>query len=264
MFEMQPMTSAIPYVIPQCLSDSRGVMDVSYARDRSRKPAHQFRLRSRARVVACAWKQLGGPHAPTVLELGAADGRTLLEIASRIGPGNYTGVEFDPGLVAASREMPDHIRVIEGDVCSLPRQLAHDSIDMVSLLAVLEHLAEPRRALREALRVMRPGAILVATCPNPAWDSVAGRLGLVRDDHHLQRLDLSSLARLVRESGFQILEARRFMWAPVAFLPYLHIPISPSLASAIDRFATQIPLLKYLCVNSFVVARKPLAGSPLP
>jgi SAM-dependent methyltransferase len=239
-------------------------MDVSYANDRKVKPAHKFRLRSRALVVASAWNKFGGPHAPSVVELGAADGRTLLEIASRFGPGSYTGVEFDPGLVAASRELPRHVRIIEGDVCSLPDHLNSAEMDIVSLLAVLEHLAAPDRALSEAKRLLRPGGLLVATCPNPAWDAVAGRLGMVRDDHHVQRLDLYGLARLIRGCGFQILEARRFMWAPVAFLPYLHLPVSPRLAALVDCIATRFPLLKHLCVNAYVVARKPLDGSTTP
>ena len=65
------------------------VMDASYARKRRESPALGFRLRSRAQVVIRAWKKYGGQGSPRILELGAAEGRTLVEISRQIGPGRY-------------------------------------------------------------------------------------------------------------------------------------------------------------------------------
>ncbi len=248
-----PVMLAEPFVV----DDPAGVMDESYARLRNTKHALQFRLCSRALVVGRAWKKHGRDCAPRILEMGAAEGRTLLEIARQIGHGEFVGVELDAGLMAAGANLPPGVRLIKGNVCALPDSLCEHSFDAVSLLAVLEHLASPLAALREADRMLRPGGLLVATCPNPRWDVVAGRLGLVREEHHVQQLDLRGLVNLVMRAGFELVDARRFMWAPIACLPYLRIPVPVSLAGAIDRIVSSIPLLDLLCVNAYVIARKP-------
>ena len=46
------------------------------------------------------------------------------------------------------------------------------------------------------------------------------------------------------------------MWAPVASLPYLHIPVAPRLSLVVDALVDRLPLARHLCVNSFVIAEK--------
>ena len=242
---------------PSAPAIQAGVMGESYAGLRVTSPALRFRLRSRASTVARAWQKHGERRSPRVLDMGAAEGRTLVEIARRVGGGDHVGVELDVGLIAAGDALPDGIRLVKGDVCALPDSLGEESFDAVSMLAVLEHLTQPLAALREARRMLRTGGILVATCPNPAWDFVAGRLGLVRGEHHLQQLDLCGLCELVGQAGLEIVEARRFMWAPVACLPYLRVPVPVGIAGTIDQIVNRIPLGRALCVNAYVVARKP-------
>jgi SAM-dependent methyltransferase len=48
--------------------------------------------------------------------------------------------------------------------------LADASVDVVVLSAVLEHVLDPRRAVAEAKRVLRPGGRLVVYVP---WDKAA-------------------------------------------------------------------------------------------
>jgi len=238
---------------------SAGVMDESYARLRCIRPALRFRLRSRALVAAEAWKKYAASGSPRILDLGAAEGRTLVEIARHLGSGRYVGVELDEGLSAAAGILPPGMALVKGDVCALPDCLEDGFFDVVSLLAVLEHVLSPVTALQEAKRMLRAGGLVVATCPNPLWDRVAGRLGLVRDEHHVQQLDLSALCGLAEQAGLEIVEARRFMWSPIACLPYLRVPVPVKVADAIDRLVNRIPLLNQLCVNAYVVARKPMS-----
>jgi SAM-dependent methyltransferase len=182
----------------------------------------------------------------------------LLEMAKSLGDGEYVGIEYDDGLRSMHPELPSNVRLIFGDAMALPSELGEASFDVVSMLALLEHVQDPLIALAEAWRVLKPGGLLVATCPNPLWDEIAGRLGMVDGAHHVEQIDLRRLSDLIDQCGFEIFEARRFMWAPVAVLPYVHIPVSPGGSLRIDRVVARMPLLRKLCTNAYVVARRAL------
>jgi len=47
------------------------------------------------------------------------------------------------------------------------------------------------------------------------------------------------------------------MFAPVAFLPYLRIPVAPEAALKIDDLVTRFWLFDWLFVNQLFVARRP-------
>ena len=54
-------------------------------------------------------------------------------------------------------------RLLQGDICALP--LRDESLDLVVVSEVIEHLPDYRAALREISRVLRPGATCVVSVP---------------------------------------------------------------------------------------------------
>ncbi len=238
---------------------SDGVMDREYAKGRRRAPHLRFRYRVRAQLAVDAFRA----RVPTqsqhrVLELGAADGLTLLAMRELLGAqGEFDGVELSKELLAAVPSLPANTRILEGDVMQLPAEVAEGHYDLCTALAVLEHLPNPTAALREAWRALRPGGVLVATAPNPLWDDIAGKLGMVAAEHHEQELDEKALRRIVADAGFVHIEFRRFMWAPVGFLPYLKLDIDPARSLEVDRWVSRLRLLDFGFVNQCIVASKP-------
>ena len=233
-----------------------GVMGIDYALRRQRDPALAFRLEYRAWVAVCALRAHRAVGRPRVLDVGAAEGATLARMAHALGEGVFLGVEYDAALAEAWRERPPNVQIMQGDAEALPADLAASSFDMVCMLALLEHLSDPAAALREARRVLARGGLVVATCPNPRWDALAGRLGLIKGDHHVQAFDLRRLRSLVEEAGFDVVESRPFMWAPVALLPYARVPVPVRMAAGVDAVAARVPLLRRLCVNGYIIGRK--------
>jgi len=234
-----------------------GVMDVDYARGRSTRAHLAFRLATRAEVVVRAVRGLIGAAPVRLLDIGAADGRTLKRIAERLGVGDFVGVEYNDALRRAHPRLPTNVCLIAGDALALSTKGLAPPFDVVSMLAVLEHLSDPSGALVEAFHVLRAGGLLVATCPDPFWDALAERVGLLRGSHHVGRIDLSKLQNLVEAAGYDILSAGRFMWAPIAVLPYAGLCVSPALALAVDALVERMPLICRLCVNAYVVGRRP-------
>ena len=63
---------------------------------------------------------------------------------------------------------PDLLTVVQGDATRIP--LPNDAFDVVTCQTVLMHLARPADALRDMLRILRPGGLLACVEPNNLWN----------------------------------------------------------------------------------------------
>jgi SAM-dependent methyltransferase len=66
---------------------------------------------------------------------------------------------------------PDLLTIVQGDATAIP--LPSDSFDVATCQTVLMHLARPADALREMLRILRSGGLLVCVEPNNLWNHLA-------------------------------------------------------------------------------------------
>lgn len=219
-----------------------GAMQEEYALARARNAPLVFRYRTRALAAVQAYRRLRPDDPPkAVLELGSADGRTLMEVRRLLGArGYFEGVELSPELLSHAPSGVEGVRFVEGDVTRLPKATTAKRFSLVTALALLEHLDDPLRCLQQAYAVLEEHGVMVASCPNPAWDNVAGRFGLVRDEHHVQRMDAGRMVTLFQEAGFREVTFEPFMWLPVALLPYVRIPISSDTAIRVDGFLRKL------------------------
>jgi SAM-dependent methyltransferase len=107
---------------------------------------------------------------------------------------------------------------------------------VVTLLDVLEHLDDDMAALREMIRLVRPGGLVVITVPALRWLWSDWDVVL----HHRRRYHQTYLLRLVRQPGVEVLHCGYIN--SVALLPILLIrgwrrwfPPKPGAARAEDR-----------------------------
>jgi SAM-dependent methyltransferase len=233
------------------------VLDHTFAQERKKKRELQFRYKSRLMVVVQAARKYVGGANLRVLDFGAAEGLSLLEMNQLLPNSEFLGIEYTQSLIDAAPPLPPNIRIIRGDVTRLPAEVPENSFDVVSALAVLEHIADPVVAVKEAQRALRPGGIFVATCPQPTWDKISQKFGLLKGGHHEADLDRRAMIGLMEKSGLELLEYRRFMWTPIAFLPYLRLVPPVGLALAVDRFIGALRIYNWMFVNQAVIGRKP-------
>jgi SAM-dependent methyltransferase len=101
----------------------------------------------------------------SLLDVGSGPGSITAGLAARVAPGRVTALETsDAVLQHAREEVARHGRgtvdFVVGDVLGLDFPAA--SFDVVHAHQVLQHVADPVAALREMVRVCRPGGRVAA------------------------------------------------------------------------------------------------------
>lgn len=235
----------------------KGVMTTDYARGRHLRKELKYRYMVRARVAANAvQKYLSKTEDIRVLDFGAADGRTLLEIRKLLGPGSFTGIEHSPELISFADKLPMDTQLVQGDVTNLPEYIKSQTFDVVIALALLEHLPKPIKAVRQAFSVLSPGGIFIASSPNPTWDKISDFLGLGLGEYHLSRMNRAKMIKVVNDSGLELVTYEQFMWAPIGFLPYLKVWVEPRFAIRLEKYIRRFRIFNWLFVNLLVVGKK--------
>jgi ubiquinone/menaquinone biosynthesis C-methylase UbiE len=154
------------------------------------------------------WLAMRSLHRAVRAMSGLASGR-LLDVGVGERPyaayfahvDRYVGIEYPPAIVDKEPLFWDvvagrlHGRVdVFGDGARLP--FADASFDTVMATEVLEHLPDPRIALREMVRVLRPGGVALVTVP------FTEPLHFLPQDYW--RFTPSGLRRLAHEAGLVV------------------------------------------------------------
>ena len=177
-----------------------------------------------------------------LVDIGTGRGE-LLAAAVEQGAARAIGIEYSPDAVELAertierREVGERAEVILADARRVP--VADGTADLVTLLDVVEHLvpAELDGALREALRILRPGGrIVIHTFPSRTLYEVTYRLQRLsrpsrwrrwpKDPRvelertmHVNEQTLPSLRRALIEAGFPGPEVSTGEWIYATFVP---------------------------------------------
>lgn len=139
-------------------------------------------------------------HAQRILEIGCGDGK-LLSLLS--GANDVYGVEASS--TGVEKCVGRGLRAVCLDVSSVPLPFPDDHFDAVIILETLEHLMNPYYALLEIRRVLKEGARLICSVPNPRTGHPYLYPGL---------FDFSNFKRFLQQSGFRIDRIEPWEWVP--------------------------------------------------
>lgn len=157
-------------------------------------------IKSRLRAYAPFIDPLALLYQPAAaLDLGCGRGEWL-ELLGESGFDAF-GVDIDDGMLAACRERGLNAR--QEDALKALQQLPDDSMALVSAFHVVEHLPFEflRAVVREALRVLKPGGLLVFETPNPE-NLVVGSSSFYQDPTHERPIPPELLSFVVEHAGF--------------------------------------------------------------
>jgi len=165
-------------------------------------------------------------HAGRVLEVGCGRGATLAWLKAEGCCTHTVGIELFEGAARVASSRVDEVLVGDAERLIEEGALLDASFDLVLCLDVLEHLVDPWTFVLKLQRVMRPGALLVASIPNVRHLRVvlpllfAGRWryeddGLL-DRTHLRFFTRESALALVSAGALRVERWRRRMPPPTS------------------------------------------------
>jgi ubiquinone/menaquinone biosynthesis C-methylase UbiE len=170
----------------------------------SRKPFFEKRVQQLIKMSKKSPDQL------KFLDIGASSGY-MVEAALAAGL-SATGIE--PGIDGIAEAEKRGISLVRSTAEQLPFE--DDSFDIIHSHHVFEHVAFPMKAASEAYRVLKPGGVILIEVPNQFRnirffrDQLLGRVSVrernVRSIHHLSFFSMSTMASLLKKSGFNMIK----------------------------------------------------------
>jgi ubiquinone/menaquinone biosynthesis C-methylase UbiE/DNA-binding transcriptional ArsR family regulator len=164
------------------------------------------------RVEAAIRKTIGASPIDALVDLGTGTGR-MLELLAPFAA-RAVGIDQSPQMLALARVRIEraglrHVQLRQGDIYAVP--VKGDVYDLAVMHQVLHYLDDPMRAIREAVRILRPGGrlLIVDFAPHDAEALRSAhahrRLGFAPEEIAGflagARLDLILAGNLVPKSG---------------------------------------------------------------
>ncbi len=203
---------------------------------------NDYDLGRRTEVLLDQFLGTEGVGGKLVLDAGCGvGGLTQALVAKRA---RVVALDVGPQLAATTKSRY-HCAAVVASMSALG--LKTDSFDVVLSSEAIEHTADPRAAVLELYRVVKPGGHLVLSTPNRLWQApvrAASALGFRPYDGFENFLRPSELRAALERAGGRVVEHRG-----VHLWPFQIRPLRP-LSRWVDRYGSSLlPLMINQCIH---------------
>jgi SAM-dependent methyltransferase len=197
-----------------------------------------------------AWRQIRRitPAGPELLiDVGAGTCGFLSRVLAWSGlpPSRVLAIEGNEAACAVGRERG--VPVVRADLAAVASLPLPRPPDVVTMLDVLEHVADPVEPLRDLRAIAGPGAHLLILVPAlqglwSRWDELLG--------HH-RRYDRPTLRRELEAGGWHVC-SMRYLFVPLVVPAYLRDRLMRSREISRTQFRRVSPLLNRILTAVFI------------
>jgi SAM-dependent methyltransferase len=138
---------------------------LDYDRIADRYDAHPWRAKGPDPDLAAFLAARSDPAAPAVLDLGCGTGNQLVADLAAHPSARLAGLDRFSGMLRHARAKSAAVAWVRGDAASLP--FSDGAFDFVTCQFMFHHVERKGSAVREILRVLRPGGRLVMSNLDP-------------------------------------------------------------------------------------------------
>ena len=143
-----------------------------------------------------------------ILDIGC--GRGLFLDVMRRGGWDTLGTEFN-GETASYAMKTYGLKIFPGDIAR--HKLPTESIDVININQVLEHLKNPNKVIQESYRLLKKGGMLIISVPNlrsPQFAIGKKKWFLLDLPFHLFHFTEEGLCKLLSKNEFKVKYIKRF------------------------------------------------------
>lgn len=171
-----------------------------------KRPLIQVRAMRRLELYT---RLLGNRVPARILEVGSGTG-WMVWAFNQLGV-EALGVELEADLVASASALGSNVK--QGDICQMNCS-GWPLFDVVCASQTLEHITAPRLAIRNMVRLVRPGGLIHVDVPNAGswgarvrrWRHGDSNWGVIALPHHQIGYQAKSLGRLLEDAGLTVLQ----------------------------------------------------------
>jgi ubiquinone/menaquinone biosynthesis C-methylase UbiE len=187
----------------------------------------------------------------SVIDVGCGDGVYTQEILDRGHPARLHGIDLVPEAVELARQKMAGPGVTFGVDSAYNLPIPDQSFDLAHLRAVLHHMDQPDRAIKEALRVAKE-IVIAEPNGNNFGVKLFERFSAYHREHHERSYSSFQLNRWVKEAGGVVVMGK-FIGLVPTFCPDGVARAAKFLEPALER----TPLLRtFGCSIYVLVARR--------
>lgn len=155
---------------------------------------------------------------PNILDIGCYEGDLLEKIAKSCQCQNIFGTDMNKaGIELCKNKFPTQKENFSLQNIDEGLKFSNNFFDLITMVAVLEHVFDPLFAVEEIKRVLKPGGTFIVEVPNIAF--IKYRLNLLFgkrprtswdygwDGGHLQLFTKKDLEKLLKQKGFTLIKS---------------------------------------------------------